>query len=331
MKNSRLELIDYLKGISIAGIVVYHLLTVFLELTGPVALAASFAGAGIHLFNVCSGFGLALSQSRSPLTAGAFFRRRFLKVYLPYFLAITLHLVTSGIIFQSVQPLRDYLSHVFLYKMFFQYRINTFGGHFWYISTIFQFYLLFPLLWRLKDRLGRRKFFLLCLGASLIWMAAGQLFRLGDLRPYSNCAIEYLWEFALGICLAEHYADKGTVTERPLPLWTVALVSILCLGFYGLTSLKGGVLQGFSDFFAAPAIFGIYYLLYQLTPLRRPFLRVSKFSFAWYLTHYLVCNAVFQFLPLTDALRALVALPASILFAWGFQKITDQIICTTNQ
>ena len=40
MKNSRLGFIDYLKGISIACIVVYHLLTAFWGVTGPVALVA---------------------------------------------------------------------------------------------------------------------------------------------------------------------------------------------------------------------------------------------------------------------------------------------------
>ena len=325
MKNNRLELVDYLKGISIAGIVVYHLLTVFWGITGPIALAASFAGAGIHLFNVCSGFGLALSQSRTPLTAGAFFRKRFFKVYLPYFLVITLHLATSGFIFQSVQPLRDYLSHVFLYKMFIEFRINTYGGHFWYISTIFQFYLLFPLLYRGRKRLGSRSFFLLCLAVSLLWMACGQWLDLAGLRTYSNCALQYLWEFALGICLAERYHSRGSVTEKPLPLLPVTLISLVCLILYGLTSLKGGVFQSFSDFFAAPAIFGIYYLLYRLLPLGRPFLWVSKFSFSWYLTHYLVFHAVFQLLPLGNLLRAVISLPASLLFAWSFQKMIDKI------
>jgi len=325
VEKNRLALVDYLKGISMAGIVIYHLLTVFWGITGTVALAASFAGAGIHLFNVCSGFGLGLSQLRTPLKTLAFFRRRFLKIYLPYILAVTLYLATSGFIFQTVQPIRDYLSHVFLYKMFREYRINSFGGHFWYISTILQFYILFLPLMLLHKRMGGRGFFLLCAAVSVLWTMAGRLLGVGELRVWSSCALHYLWEFALGICLAERCRERDTVMASPLPLWAVGAVSAVCLGIYGLTSLKGGLLQAYNDIFALASIFGIYYLLYQILPLRRIFVWVSSISFSWYLTHYLVFNAVFQLLPLGDVLCTAVSFPVSIVFAWGFQKLTERI------
>lgn len=325
MKNSKLELVDYLKGISMAGIVIYHLLTVFWGITGPVALAASFAGAGIHLFNVCSGFGLGLSQLRAPLKTPAFLRRRFLKIYFPYILAVTLHLATSGFIFQTVQPIRDYLSHVFLYKMFREYRINSFGGHFWYISTILQFYILFLPLMFLHKRMGGKGFLLLCAAVSVLWITAGRLLGIGELRVWSSCALHYLWEFALGICLAKRYMEKGSVTENPIPLWIIGAVSAVCLGIYGLTSLKGGLLQAYNDIFALISIFGIYYLLYQILPLRRVFVWISSISFSWYLTHYLVFNAVFQLLPLGDVPCTAISFPVSIVFAWLFQKLTDRI------
>ena len=83
----RLEVIDFLRGFSIFTIVLMHLLQSY-PIPPFLMAASSFGGAGVHVFILCSGFGLYLSYLNKPLTYSQFLKRRFLKVYLPYIIII---------------------------------------------------------------------------------------------------------------------------------------------------------------------------------------------------------------------------------------------------
>lgn len=143
----RLEVIDFLRGFSIFTIVLMHLLQSF-PISPFLMAASSFGGAGVHVFILCSGFGLYLSYLNRPLTYIQFLKRRFLKVYLPYIIII---LISALIPFYntSSDKLLQVLSHVFLFKMFFNDLESSFGLQMWFVSTIIQFYLLWPLLLKL--------------------------------------------------------------------------------------------------------------------------------------------------------------------------------------
>ena len=79
----RLEVVDFLRGFSIFTIVLMHLVQGY-PLSGFLMKASSFGGAGVHVFILCSGFGLYLSSLHKPLGYGKFLKRRFSKVYIPY-------------------------------------------------------------------------------------------------------------------------------------------------------------------------------------------------------------------------------------------------------
>ena len=83
----RLEVIDFLRGFSIFTIVLMHLFQSY-PIPPFLMAASSFGGAGVHVFILCSGFGLYLSYLNKPLTYSQFLKRRFLKVYLPYIIII---------------------------------------------------------------------------------------------------------------------------------------------------------------------------------------------------------------------------------------------------
>lgn len=146
----RLEVIDFLRGFSIFTIVLMHLLQSY-PIPPFLMAASSFGGAGVHVFILCSGFGLYLSYLNKPLTYSLFLKRRFLKVYLPYIIII---LVSALIPFYntSSDKLLQILSHIFLFKMFFNDLENSFGGQMWFVSTIIQFYLIWPFLLKLFNK-----------------------------------------------------------------------------------------------------------------------------------------------------------------------------------
>lgn len=76
----RLDVVNFLRGYSIFTIVLMHLLQSY-PLPGWAMKATSFGGAGVHVFILCSGFGLYLSYLNKPLDYKAFLRKRFGRVY----------------------------------------------------------------------------------------------------------------------------------------------------------------------------------------------------------------------------------------------------------
>ena len=147
MNNRRLVVVDFLRGFSIFTIVLMHLVQSY-PLPGFLQKATSLGGAGVHVFILCSGFGLYLSSLYKPLTYGQFLKRRFSKVYIPYLIVVIISALFFGVVCgQDVfNPL---LGSVFLYKMFVPSLESAFGCQMWFVSTIIQFYLFWPLIVRL--------------------------------------------------------------------------------------------------------------------------------------------------------------------------------------
>lgn len=181
-------------------IVLMHLLQSF-PISPFLMTASSFGGAGVHVFILCSGFGLYLSYLNRPLTYIQFLKRRFLKVYLPYIIII---LISALIPFYntSSDKLLQVLSHVFLFKMFFNDLESSFGLQMWFVSTIIQFYLLWPLLLKLFNKSTGVIYALLI---SLLWTTIVAMLGKSDVRVWNSFFLQYLWEFVLGMYLAKCY------------------------------------------------------------------------------------------------------------------------------
>lgn len=145
MEKERLEIIDYLRGLAIFTIVLMHCVQPHLD--GVLHKAASFGGAGVHVFILCSGFGLYLSYLNKPLGYWNFLKKRFGKVYVPYIIVIALFAIWEFYKF-GVVDWKAVASHVLLYKMFDSELDISICYPFWFISTIIQFYLCFPLIIR---------------------------------------------------------------------------------------------------------------------------------------------------------------------------------------
>ena len=116
MNSRRLIVVDFLRGFSIFTIVLMHLVQSF-PLPGFLQKATSLGGAGVHVFILCSGFGLYLFSRYKPLTYGQFLKRRFSKVYVPYLIVVLISALYFGLICNQ-DVLMQLLGSVFLFKMF---------------------------------------------------------------------------------------------------------------------------------------------------------------------------------------------------------------------
>lgn len=292
--------VDFAKGYAIFTIVCYHLLQ-RMALPGVFSQAIVFGGTGVHLFFMLSGFGLGLS--RQPMSAAAFYKRRFLKVWLPYVLALTLSCAAAYAWGLFPNGWREWLAGVALYQMFYESYIQSFGGHFWFISAIMQFYLVFPLLVWIQNRCHRPIWFAGgALLVSVVWWCTVWFLGKTEWRVWNSFFLQFLWEFVFGMVVARW---SRTAQKEEFARWLFRLLSIRQPFFWlgtGLffSALMAAMIVKFGTigkiFNDIPALIGytalcigVYRVGQQwMPPLTKFFLWIGSFSYSLYLIHVLV-------------------------------------------
>lgn len=322
--------VSFMRGFAITTVVLMHLLQVFVR-KGDIPLwlrfFSSLGGTGGHLFIFCSGFGLYLSYLNKPVSFGEFLKRRFLKIYIPYilFLLIEFCLPQSE---SRAMLLPKLLSHIFLYKMFFETYTISFGLQFWFLSTILQLYLLFVPICKLKKRVSSKTLFLLSLGLSVGWWILMRITGLEAKRIWGSFFLQYLWEFVFGMIVAEHLFHRSHIY---LPLKLLWIVAITGLSLQAFMAFKGGWFSAFNDI---PALFGYgstVLLLWHYGGylFRKVLLWVDGISYEWFLVHTAVfsrCYALFRDSLSSELLLAITAVLISVAAAWLYEKLIRQIL-----
>jgi peptidoglycan/LPS O-acetylase OafA/YrhL len=104
---------------------------------------------------------------------------------------------------------------------------ESFGVHFWFISTIIQFYLVFIPMCKIKEKVKNNLMFAaIFLVASAIWWIFCFVMGVTDIRVWNSFFLQYIWEFAIGMVLADELYH-GRV-QKIKNLW---LLLCLVLGF----------------------------------------------------------------------------------------------------
>ena len=316
------EVIDFLKGWSITTIVLMHLLQGHITLFPQVIMtAASLGGSGVHVFIFCSGFGLYLSQLNQQKSFKEFIKKRIQKVYLPYIVVVFVSFLIPYM-YSDSDRIVALLSHVLLFKMFFQRFECSFGVQFWFISTIIQFYLAFIPLCHLRKKLKRlRSFALFGVLVSAIYWIFMAVSGLGSIRIWGSFFLQYLWEFCLGMCVAE-WVHKGHALKLSVHL--LLFTAFVGLGMEMALGLSGGIFRIFNDI---PSLLGygaLAILIYQLGFINRWILFIASFSYEWFLVHNMVFAMAFQLETNTLFEQCAVGICAfvlSILVAWFYSKL----------
>lgn len=320
------EIIDYLKGFSIFTIVVMHLIQAFMTaIPSYISKLATIGGTGVHVFIFCSGFGLYLSNVKHPKTYLDFIKCRFHKLYIPYILIVLISFCIPWMYTES-DRIVALLSHILLFKMFVPKYEQSFGGQLWFMSTIIQMYLVFIPLYHLKKSLKSGKTFILLTGliSILYWILLAVTGK-AEIRVWGSFFLQYLWEFCLGMTIAEYLTEKE---EIHIPVIALIAVAFIGIGLSALAVFKGGIFTVFND---VPALFGygaLALLIYYIKIFNRIVLFISKFSYEWYLVHILVFKTVFTFSVdslIVQSILGCIALALSVLFARGYAGMFQMI------
>ena len=315
----KLEIVNFLRGFSIFTIVLMHLIQSY-QIPSWLDKVSSFGGAGVHVFILCSGFGLYLSYLNKPLSYRDFLHRRFGRIYWP--MAVVCLATACWMIFQEKEVLMPLLGNLFLFKMFVPGLESSMGGQMWFISTIIQFYLAWPLILRLINLNGGGYFASLII--SLSWATIVGILGFGEERVWNSFFLQYLWEFCIGMKLAEIYKKNPSVLKTPKWKYLIPLC-FACMAITGFMGWLGFPWKLYNDIPSLIGYLSFALIIYKfgIAFINKFFSFTNKFSYEWYLVHILV----FQIIQYIFNGRSLVLVEFTVcLFlsyftAWGYSLL----------
>jgi peptidoglycan/LPS O-acetylase OafA/YrhL len=314
-------LVDFLRGYSIFTIVLMHLCQGYAS--GILSKALAFGGAGVHVFILCSGFGLYLSYLRKPLEYKYFLKRRFSKVWIPYVIAVIFWGIWLLMIY-GIFPIKEVASHLFLYKMFSTELDTSLCYPYWFISTIIQFYLTWPLIVKIfRMNWGGQILIIL----SLVWSTIVGFLGLEEERPWGSFFLQYLWEFGLGMWIAERINEgRCRMLDVKEMKWRWLLTGAMGgMGLSAFMAWNGGLLKLYNDIPSLIGYLSVALLIYKIgvKVVNRFFEWTSNFGYELYLLHSLVYVVVTHLLLSMLPIPVLLAieLVLAYIFAYFYKRI----------
>jgi len=326
----KFELIDFLKGYSIFTIIIYHLLQDVAD-SDLLVKAISFGGTGIHAFILLSGFSLYYSYLNKPVTYFQFLKRRFSKIYIPYVIIVVISALLSFWLPLFNNSWYSFMGHLFLYKMFDDSIIVTYGYHFWFISTIMQFYLIFFLLIWLKKIVSNGTFFGLGIVVSMLWISFVLITDKTSSLVLSRFMLQYFWEFTAGMVLAEMiYLQKSLPRLKNFWIVIIGLTGLALYAYLAIEFKMVGVLTNDIPGLIGYAAIAIFVYNLRIDVMNRFFLFTGEISYSLFLvhsfvvviTHYTHYEMSYYFW----IVSLVMALPLTYLLGWGYYKIYNAIL-----
>ena len=333
-KSMKDDFIICAKGVSIITIVLYHLAAFYCDWVPPLIKRASIIGGnGIYIFFLLSGYGLNYSKIKNGLNH--YWRKRFSRVYFPYIFIVFVSFLLPVFNSQS-SKINALLSHLFFYKAFFEEFIRSYGRQFWYISTIFELYLVFYIYSKIVEKMALKtnwkKLIIVSTVCSIIWMAITGIFS-DNSKVFYSTFLTFLWVFVFGNYLAEikFKKEKHTFNKSYITLFLIS-TCFIGYGVFVIISLLGVPFIWFNDFFSATGYVSFVSLLYIYLNGHTRLLRfIGEISFEWFLVHILVFelfytafNDVLEHL-IVKIVFSFIVLLISILVAVTYNRLTRKV------
>jgi len=145
-----ISITNELKGLGILTVVFAHF--AYMKVTNGEFLfpLSIIAGVGVDLFLVMSGFGLTVSMLKKPMRAIDFYKKRVIKVFIPFWIALIIMFIADALFMDKTYSIWYIIKSI----LGFFPTADGFGdvnSPFWYITWMIMFYLLFPLVFY-KDK-----------------------------------------------------------------------------------------------------------------------------------------------------------------------------------
>lgn len=141
------EVSQELKGLATLTIVFSHIgyfLSTDHRFLFPLTI---MAGVGVDLFMLLSGYGLTISSLKNKLTVRQFYKKRLLKLYIPFWLVVGAFFLLDYFVL-DISYSRNYIINSMLGLFTHADLYSDLNSPLWYFTFILSYYLLFPLVFR---------------------------------------------------------------------------------------------------------------------------------------------------------------------------------------
>ena len=253
-----LELLDYLRGIAILAVLLFHSLNIvyghyeipwkgwFRDFSSPsfsfiCFLPISFGSAGVPIFFVVSGFCIHMSFQQQGKRWGSFFIRRFFRIYPAYiaalvFFTLLLYMKHFRLNLQGHDIWMQLSTHLFLIHNFHPLTFKNINGSFWSLAIEAQLYLLYPALLGLVAKLGWRRTMIILGGCEVLIHGTDGLMQTADATNTiwghiswlcASLPLGYWFSWSLGAFIAEALLKNQPFPfTKASPVWWFALAII---------------------------------------------------------------------------------------------------------
>lgn len=327
-----------LKGLGILTVVFAHFAYMLVTNADFLFPLSIIAGVGVDLFLFMSGYGLTVGMLKKPLPILEFYKRRVIKIFIPFWVAIIL-IFAANAIFLDIHYSVPYMIQSLLGWFPTAEGFNDVNSPFWYITWMMMFYVLFPLVFSTKK--PWLSAIILAVIATLIGvynpleMGDNWLHRLHTVA--FSLGIVFAWllfetkdkENKLVVYLKE-FRNKAKFTPYiiiALMLGVVVYMSLHTTANHWptLTAILG---KGyFVDQFTSIVIMFAFIVIFSLKKFDNKFLSIyGLYSFEVYLIHWPLIGRYDIFFDIFPAWAAVIAwLITFIVISWLLQKITTPL------
>lgn len=295
----------------------------FSSIVAYLTLPIAWGSAGVPIFFVISGYcihrGAAFKLAQNPayqLDTANFWARRFARIYPVLLAALLLTLALDWVSLQLPpvnHKVREIGLHAFLVNLFSLQGVagKTYGsnGALWTLSLEVQFYVIYPLLFALRRRIGMTP---VLVAVALINVVSACVLERHDIQFFTS----YWFSWTLGAWIADSKASAAIAkrTGQAASKWLYAIAAGLIIA--GCAAFHFGQYGAFQLWSLGFAVYLFKALERRATPspLARVLARLGDFSFSLYLIH----------LPIFVLLSSLLyrsALQESIWPSFGFMLV----------
>lgn len=310
------EVTNQLKGFAILAIIFSHI-GYFLSSDPRFLYPFSIvSGVGVNLFLFLSGFGLTLSNLKSPLSYHSFYKRRLLKLYIPLWAVITIFLLADFFLLHRSYPVLEIIRSFLGFYPSAGDLFHNLNSPLWYFSVILFYYLIFPLVFIKKFPLLSP---ILVLSLSLLLLSLPLPVDPDVLKLYRLHSLAFPLGMLFGLVIQNLKFRLNQALK--LLILTIAILVFLYTSVNSGVGQEPIIEQGISliTTLSAVVIFSISRFNFKLLSL------FGIYSYEIYLLHWPVLSRYNLFLKLPPFLMTTLNLGLIAFLGYALQKITGKI------